>query len=307
MAAQRVVLVTGGAGFIGSHLVDACIERGWRTRVLDNLSTGLRENLNPAAELVEADIRRPAAISSAFSGVDCVFHTAALPRVSLSIANPLETHLVNVVGTLNVLMATREAGVRRLVYSGSSSVYGAQRTLPLSEDLQPYPLNPYALQKLTGEGYVRLFHQLYGVETLSLRYFNVFGPRMTMRLGYMTVISVFLAARLEGKPLPIYGDGEQTRDFTHVRDVVRANLMAMESAVADGRALNIGRGKNLSINSVARLFGGPTVRLPPRAGDPRDTLANCSQAAEVLGWRPEVSTEAGILEILRTAGFAANR
>jgi len=293
------VLVTGGAGFVGSHLVNALLDRGLRVRVIDNLATGKREVLNPGAELVEADIRDLEAIRPAFKDVDCVFHAAALPRVPLSIEKPIETHMVNVVGTLNVLIAARDAHVRRLVYSGSSSVYGDQPHLPLREDMPPNPLNPYALQKLTGEQYTRLFHRLFSMETLTLRYFNVFGPRMAHEGAYVTVISVFLRARREGKPLTIHGDGEQSRDFTHVFDVVRANLAAMDCAIADGRAINIGHGRNISINRVAELIGGPTVNLPPRPGDARHTLADNSEAQRVLGWRPEVSFEDGLADLIR--------
>jgi nucleoside-diphosphate-sugar epimerase len=302
-AIERLVMVTGGAGFIGSHLTDALVARGCRVRVLDNFATGRRENLNPAAELIEADIRNLAAIAPAFRGVDCVFHVAALPRVPLSIEKPVETHMSNVVGTLNVLIAARDSGVRRVVYSSSSSVYGNQDTLPLREDMKHNPLNPYALQKLTGEEYTRLFHQLFGLPTISLRYFNVFGPRMATEGAYVTVMSVFLRARKAGQPLTIHGDGEQTRDFTHVSDVVRANILAMDCAIADGRALNIGQGRNVSVNRIAALFGGPTVHLPARLGDARHTLADYSQAASVLGWRPLVGTEDGVRELLHAAAL----
>ncbi len=294
----RVVLVTGGAGFIGSHLADALVERGLRVRILDNFSTGRRENLNRRAELIEADIRDPDAIRTAFTGVDTVFHTAALARVPLSIEKPVETHLVNAVGTLNVLVTARDAGVRRFVFSGSSSVYGDQPTLPLHEQMPPKPLNPYALQKLVGEQYTRLFHQLYGMETLTLRYFNVFGPRMATLGAYVTVLGVFLRLRREGRPLTIHGDGNQSRDFTHVRDVVRANLLAMDCDLADGRAFNIGQGRNWTINRVAELIGGPLAYLPGRPGDIRHTLADYRQAESVLGWRPQVGLEEGVRELI---------
>jgi nucleoside-diphosphate-sugar epimerase len=297
------VVVTGGAGFIGSNLVGALIERGARVRIVDNLTTGHRRQIDPAAELFEADIRDLDSIRPAFDGADCVFHVAALPRVPLSIEKPVETHMVNVIGTLNVLLAARDAGVRRVVYSGSSSVYGDQPRLPLREDMAPNPLNPYALQKLTGEQYTRLFHRLFSMQTLTLRYFNVFGPRMADEGAYVTVISVFLRARRDGKPLTIQGDGEQTRDFTHVRDVVRANVLAMDCAIADGRAINVGHGRNVSINRVAELIGGPTVNLPPRPGDARDTLADNSEALRVLGWRPEVTFEDGLAELIRLRGL----
>jgi UDP-glucose 4-epimerase len=291
-------MVTGGAGFIGSHLVDALIARGIRVRVLDNFATGRREYLNPQAELVEADIRDPAAIRAAFEGVACVFHLAARPRVMFSIEHPLEAHVNNVVGTLNVLIATRDAGVRRFIFSGSSSVYGHQTVMPLNEAMTPNPLNPYALQKLTGEHYTRLFHRLYGMETLTLRYFNVYGPRMSIEGAYVTVIGVFLDQRQRGETLTIHGDGKQRRDFTHVGDAVRANLLAMDSAIADGRAINIGRGHNLSVVEIAAMIGGPTIHLGRRPGDPQDTLADITQAREILGWRPEVETENGIRELI---------
>jgi UDP-glucose 4-epimerase len=299
----RLVLVTGGAGFIGSHLVNALIDRGFRVRVVDNFTTGERSQVNERAELFEADIRDLQTTRLAFAGVDCVFHVAALPRVPLSIEKPVETHLVNVVGTLNTLIAARDAGVRRLVYSGSSSAYGDQSQLPFREDMRPNPLNPYALQKLTGEYYTRLFHRLFLLDTLTLRYFNVFGPRMAHKGAYVTVISVFLRARRECKTLTIHGDGEQTRDFTHVYDVVRANLLAMDCRTADGRTINVGAGRNISINRVAELVGGPRVNLPPRAGDARHTLADNSEAQRTLGWRPEIEFEDGLGELIRNHGL----
>jgi len=301
-AEKQTVLVTGGAGFIGSSLVDALVARGLTVRVLDNFATGHKAQVNPTAELTIGDIRDIESIRAAFEGVDCVFHTAALPRVPLSIERPVETHMVNVVGTLNVLVAARDAGVRRVVYSGSSSVYGNQPALPLREDMAPSPLNPYALQKLTGEQYTRLFHQLFGLQTMTVRYFNVYGPRMAAEGAYVTVISVFKRARAANQPLTIHGDGEQTRDFTHVHDVVKANLLAMNSPVADGRAINIGRGRNVSVNRIADLIGGPKVYLPPRPGDARHTLADWSQARDLLGWHPEVDIEDALPELARMTG-----
>jgi nucleoside-diphosphate-sugar epimerase len=299
---ERLMLVTGGAGFIGSHLVDALLDRGFAVRVIDSFSTGKRENLNSRAALYEADIRDRAGLEPAFDGVDCVFHTAALPRVGLSIEHPLETHLVNVVGTLNVLIAARDARVRRVVYSGSSSVYGEQSHLPLTEAMTPNPISPYALQKLTGEEYVRMFHRLYGLEGVTLRYFSVYGPRMDLQGAYATVIGAFLRARREGRPLEIRGDGEQRRDFTHVRDVVRANLAAIDCEVADGSAINVGRGRALSVNQIAALIGGPSVNVAARAGEPRDTLADLRRSRELLGWRPEVETEDGVRQLMRACG-----
>ena len=301
----RLILVTGGAGFIGSNLVDGLVDLGLRVRTIDNFSTGRRDQVNGAAELIEADIRDANSIRAAFDGVDTVYHLAALPRVPLSIEKPIETHIVNVLGTLNVLVAARDAGVRRVVYSGSSSVYGDQAELPLREDMPPNPMNPYALQKFAGEQYTRLFHKLYGMQALTLRYFNVFGPRMATEGAYVTVISVFLRARLAGKPLTIFGDGEQTRDFTHVRDVVRANVLAMDCQVADGRALNVGQGRNVSVNRLAEIIGGTTVHLGPRVGDARHTLADYSQAERIFGWRPQVRTEEGLAELMTRWHLAA--
>jgi UDP-N-acetylglucosamine/UDP-N-acetyl-alpha-D-glucosaminouronate 4-epimerase len=294
----RLIMVTGGAGFIGSHIVDALLKQNFRVRVIDNFSTGNRNQLDPRAELFDADIIDLKYIKPAFSGVDCVFHTAALPRVPLSIERPLETHVANVIGTLNVLIAARDSHVRRVVYSGSSSVYGEQSCLPFNEHMRPNPMSPYALQKLTGEEYTRLFHRLYGMETLTLRYFNVFGPRMTTEGAYVTVIAVFLRARGTGDELTIYGDGEQTRDFTHVSDVVQANLLAMDCRVADGRAINVGHGRNVSVNHIAEIVGGPKLYLPPRPGEPRHTLADRREAERILNWKPFVTVEAGLEQLL---------
>ncbi|HEY7727494.1 MAG TPA: NAD-dependent epimerase/dehydratase family protein [Candidatus Eisenbacteria bacterium] len=300
---MKTYLVTGGAGFIGSHVVDALLARGNRVRVVDNFSTGKRSNLPEGAELFEEDITDLESIRPAFEGVAGVFHLAALPRVQVSIERPLETHHANITGTLNVLLAARDAGVRRLVYSASSSAYGDTDVLPEPETLLPRPLSPYGLQKYVGEHYARLFAELYGMETVSLRYFNVYGPRMAEEGAYVTVISIFLRERAAGRPLPITGDGTQTRDFTHVRDVVRANLLAMESSrVGKGEVLNIGNGENRSVNDVARSIGGPTVNLEPRI-EPHDTRADNRRARELLGWRPEVDYAEAICELKRAHGI----
>ncbi len=298
MSSPPTVLVTGGAGFVGSNLVDELIARDLKVRVIDNFATGSRKNLNPRAELIEADIREGDAIQPAFDGIDCVFHTAALPRIPLSIAKPVETHMTNVVGTLNVLIAAREAKVRRVIYSGSSSVYGDQVVMPLVETMTPNPLNPYALQKYVGEQYTRMFHRLFAMETLTLRYFNVYGPRMATEGAYVTVISAFMAARKRGAPLPIHGDGEQTRDFTHVSDIVNANILAMDAPLADGRALNVGAGRNVGINRIAELIGGTRVQIEGRKGDMRNTLADTTEASRILGWHPRVSVEDGVKQLL---------
>ena len=274
-------------------------------RVIDNFATGRREYLNPAAELIEGDIRNCDSIARAFAGVNCVFHVAALPRIPLSIERPVETHTVNVIGTLNVLLACRDAKVRRMVYSGSSSVYGNQPAMPLVETMIPDPLSPYALQKLVGEQYTRMFHRMCGIEAVCLRYFNVFGPRMAMEGAYATVVGAFVRARRERRPLPIHGDGEQTRDFTHVRDVVRANLLAIDCAIADGRPINIGGGCEVSVNRIAAMFGGPTVSMAARQSDVRRTLADCTRAREILGWSPQVTIADGIAEMIAAASAPA--
>ena len=303
MSSLRTVLVTGGAGFVGSNLVDELLARDIKVRVIDIFATANRKNLSPRAELIEADIRDGQAIRPAFDGIDCVFHVAALPRIPLSIAKPVETHMTNVVGTLNVLIAARDAKVRRVIYSGSSSVYGDQAVMPLVETMTPNPLNPYALQKYVGEQYTRMFHRLFAMETLTLRYFNVYGPRMATEGAYVTVLSAFLAARRRGEPLPVHGDGEQTRDFTHVSDIVVANILAMDAPVADGRAINIGAGRNVSINRIADLIGGPRVQIEARKGDMRNTLADTTEASRILGWLPRVSIEDGVRQLLAAEGL----
>jgi len=300
---MKTFVVTGGAGFIGSHVAESLLARGDRVRVVDNFSTGKRSNVPAGVDLHEADITDLDSIRPAFAGADGVFHLAALPRVQISIERPLETHHANITGTLNVLLAARDAKVRRLVYSASSSAYGDTDVMPEPETLLPRPLSPYGLQKYVGEHYARLFAELYGMETVSLRYFNVYGPRMADEGAYVTVIAVFLRERAAGRPLPIAGDGTQTRDFTHIRDVVRANLLAMESSkVGKGEVLNIGNGENRSVNDVAKSIGGPTAHIPPRI-EPHDTLADNHLARELLGWSPEQDYEAAIAELKRLHGI----
>lgn len=293
-------LVTGGAGFIGSHLVEALLRDGHRVRVIDNFSTSRRERIAARAECVEADITDYDAIRSAFREIDGVFHVAALPRVQFSIEHPRESNAANITGTLHVLEAAREAGVRRVVYSASSSAYGDQSTLPLHEGMKPNPKSPYGLQKYVGEEYCKVYTLCHGLETVNLRYFNVYGPRMSAEGAYSTVIALFLKQRAAGQPLTITGDGTQTRDFTHVRDVVRANILAMVSPkVGRGEVINIGAGSNNSVNEVARLIGGPLTYLPSRL-EPHDTLADNHLARELLNWMPEVRFEDGIRELIET-------
>lgn len=293
---QKVVVV-GGAGFIGSHVADALVERGFDVHVIDNLSGGKKENVNPKAVFHKADIRNLAEIKPLIKGAKYVFHFAALPRVQYSIEHPAETHEVNVTGTQNVLIAAHEGGVKRVVYSASSSAYGDQKVMPLVETMTPNPKSPYGLHKYVGEVYMRVWSAVYKLETVSLRYFNVYGPRINPDGAYPLAIGKFLKQRQAGKPLTIWGDGTQTRDFTHVRDVVRANLLAAESVkVGKGEVINIGAGKNFSINDVAKLIGGPVVHEPARL-EPHDTLADNSLAKKLLGWKPEVKLEEGIGEL----------
>jgi UDP-glucose 4-epimerase len=300
---KEKVVVTGGAGFIGSHLVDALLEAGKEVAVIDDLSGGKRERVNPEATLHVVDIRDYDAIAPIIAGARKVFHLAALPRVQFSIEHPVETHEVNVNGTLNVLLAAKEAGVKRVVYSASSSAYGDQATLPLREDMLPAPLSPYGLHKFIGEHYARVFSEVYGLETVSLRYFNVYGARLDPDGAYALVIGKFLKQRAEGGPMTITGDGTQTRDFTHVRDVVRANILASErDTVGHGEMMNIGAGRNASINELAALIGGPVTYIPVRL-EPKNTLADNTKARELLGWIPEVALADGIAELKKEWGI----
>ena len=297
----------GGAGFIGSNLVDALVERGDDVIVVDNLSTGYRRNLNPAAPLENIDIAVDSeGLTSALEGRDVVFLTAALARVPRSIEDPVGTHTVNVTGSLRVMKAAVDAGVRRLVYSSSSSVYGDQPTLPLTEDMVPGPLNPYACQKYMSELYARNFSHIYGLQTVCLRYFNVYGPRQVTEGAYRLVISIFMDQRARGEPLTIHGDGQQTRDFTWVGDVVRANILAAESdRVGRGEPINVGAGAEVSIKRVAELIGGPVVHVPPRGFDERFKRAGIDRARQLLGWEPRVQIEEGIRRIMEPVGTPA--
>jgi UDP-glucose 4-epimerase len=298
-------LVTGGAGFIGSNLVDTLVAGGHSVVVFDNLFTGLKENVNDLAGLHEYDIRALSPknttcdtdyVSRALQlldGVDTVFHLAAMARVQPSIDDPHTFALVNEFGTLNMLHLARLAGVRRFVFSSSSSVYGdvTLDQLPTSETNPTCPLSPYALNKLVGEEYCRTFSRVYGLETVCLRYFNVYGERQPIEGAYTLVMGAFAKQRLDGKPLTINGDGEQRRDFTYVGDVVKANIAASESSkVGAGEALNIGNGDNRSVNDIAKMIGGDTVN-GPAVIEPRATLADNSLAKDKLGWTPTMTLE----------------
>ena len=283
------VLVTGGAGFVGSNLVDRLINDGNDVVIIDNLSSGKKENINPKAEFHEVDIcdLHIKGLCSMFEGVDVVFHTAALARVQPSIDDPVQFDKVNVGGTLNVLKASVDYGVKRFVYSASSSAYGDTDNLPQKETHSTNPISPYAAQKMIGEIYCRMFCQVYDIETVSLRYFNVYGERQSYEGAYALVMGVFANQLLNGKPMTINGDGEQRRDFTYVGDVVDANVRAATSdKVGSGEVINIGNGDNKSVNELANLLGGERVHRDPVI-EPKATLADNSKAKELLGWKPK--------------------
>jgi UDP-glucose 4-epimerase len=288
---SKKVLVTGGAGFIGSNLTDRLIEEGYEVVILDNFSTGKYDNVNPKAKLVHGDLRGIPNMSTnvkdvLFKNVDCIFHTAALARVQPSIIDPSEYNDVNITGTLNVLKAAKDYGVRRVVYSASSSCYGRNPS-PLTEDMPSDVMSPYALQKKVGEDYCKLFSFLYGLETVCLRYFNVYGERQLTEGAYCTVIGIFLRQHAAEEPLTIVPDGEMRRDFTYVKDVVDANYRAMLSDnVGKGESINVGTGNNFSVNEIAALISDNTVFIEPRI-EPKETLADNTKARELLGWSPK--------------------
>jgi UDP-glucose 4-epimerase len=296
-------LVTGGAGFIGSHLADALLQRGESVRVVDSFITGNRQNLEAlsgSVDLIEGDLAEPDVAKEAVAGVEYVLHQAAIPSVPRSVADPLTSHRANVDATLQLLLAARDSGVKRIVYAGSSSAYGDAATLPKREDMPTAPLSPYALQKLIGEQYMQMFTELYGLETVTIRYFNVFGPRQDPSSPYSGVIALFATALLAGKPVTIVGDGEQTRDFTYVSNVVDGVLRAVEAPKASGQVINVATGRQISINALANTLGAvigtslPPVHADARAGDVRDSLADISKARELLGYEPKVDLEEGL-------------
>ena len=292
------ILVTGGAGFIGSHLVDRLIKEDYKVVVIDNLSTGKKENLNPKAKFYKVDVSDFKNIRPLFKAVDYVFHLAAIPRVPLSVEDPVRTSEVNIMGTINIFKAGIENKVKRIIFASSSSVYGNQEKLPLKEDIVPNPISPYGLQKLTCEKFAQLFTELYKVPIISLRYFNVYGPRIDFDSDYSLVIGKFLRLKKERKPLTIYGDGNQTRSFCYIDDVVKANILAMESKkLKGGEVINIGSEKSYSVNYLAKLIGGEFQYLPLRPGDILHTKADISKAKELLGWESKVSFEQGIEKV----------
>jgi nucleoside-diphosphate-sugar epimerase len=301
------ILVTGGAGFIGSHLVAALVRKGHTVRVMDDFSLGHRENLAPVRkqiEIVKADCANPRAAEAAVRGMEVVYHEAAVPSVARSVADPLRSHRTNGTATLTMLVAARAAGVRRFIFAGSSSVYGDTKVLPKVETMTPKPRSPYALEKLTGELYVRIFAELFGMETLTLRYFNVFGPRQDPGSPYSGVISLFCTSLNEGKTPVLYGDGRQSRDFTYIDNVVSANLLALTAKGLHGQAVNVATATRVTLLDVLRILGRELgvrpkpVKQAPRAGDVRHSLADIRAARRLLGYRPHVDFDAGLRKTL---------
>jgi len=310
------VLVTGGGGFIGSHIVARLLSLGHGVRVLDDFSTGRRENLTEVKdriELVEGDLRDLDAVRRAVAGTTWVFHQAALASVARSVEDPLLTNAVNVAGTLHVLLAARDARVRRVIYAASSSAYGDTPTLPKVETMPASPLSPYALQKYAGEEYCRMFTRLYGLETVALRYFNVFGPQQDPASTYAAVIPKFIGLLVRGEPPTVHGDGEQSRDFTYIDNVVDANLLAAESVTAPGEVINVACGERITLNRlldrIRAILGVSTkaVHGPPRPGDVLHSLADIGKAEKLLGYKPRVGLDEGLrrtIDFFHPAGQA---
>lgn len=302
------VVVTGGAGFIGSNLVDALIAKGCEVHVIDNYAGGKREDrLNPKATYHELDVRSTNEIKPIFEGASAVFHTAALPRVPYSVEHPVETTEHNIVGTVSALTAAAQAKVGRFVYSSSGSSYGDQTQMPLVETMLANPVHPYGLQKYVGELFCNIWPGIYGLQTVSLRYFNVYGPKLDPTGPYALAVGAFLLAKKEGRPLTIFGDGTITRDYTNVRDVVNANILAASSPnVGKGEVINIGAGRNVTIQYLAELINGTGEGIqygPPRV-ESHDSKADNRKAKELLGWEPTVRLEDGVAELKKLMGIA---
>ncbi len=299
-------LVTGGAGFIGSHIVEGLIKRGAQVRVFDDFSTGKRENIEGVAadegvEIIEADLRDYGAVRSAMDGVDVVFHEGALPSVTESIVDPVRFNEVNLNGTLNVLLAAKESGVRKVVYAASSSAYGDSEVLPKKETMREEPISPYAVNKLAGEKYCHVFDRVYGLDTVVLRYFNVFGPRQDPSSPYSGVISLFITKLLAGQRPVIYGDGEQSRDFIYVENVVLANILASLSRMGDGGVFNVAGGEKVTINELFRmireLIGVKEIKpiyRESRKGDIRHSVADVDRAGAAFGFKPVIGLREGL-------------
>lgn len=298
-------LVTGGAGFIGSHISETLVKRGYRVRVADNFITGFKHNIRDGVEFLEGDCANPEFAKKIVEGMDYVIHQAAIPSVPRSVDKPLESHRANVDGMLHMLLASRDAGVKRLVFAGSSSVYGDTEVLPKVETMEPHPMTPYALQKLMSEAYGQMFTSLYGFETVTTRYFNVFGPRQDPGSPYSGVISLFIKALSEGTRPVIYGDGEQTRDFTYVANVVDGVIRSAETPGVGGEVFNVATNSRISLNQLLavlnKIFG---TNLEPiykeaRKGDVRDSQADITKAERLLGYKPTVSLEDGLRETVK--------
>jgi nucleoside-diphosphate-sugar epimerase len=304
MGLTGIALVTGGAGFIGSHIASALAASGARVRIIDDLSTGYRENIDEIGgdvDFIQGSVADEAALNRAIEDAELVFHEAAIPSVPRSVENPRQTHVASVDSTLSLLLAAKENNVRRIVYAASSSAYGDQPTLPKVETMLPEPLSPYAVAKLVGEHYCQVFTRVYGLETVSLRYFNVFGPRQDPSSQYSGVISRFISALLGGETPVIYGDGEQSRDFTYIDNVVDANLKSAESAKAVGHVINIANGERISLNHLLTelqdLTGKTNVTAeyrPARAGDVKHSLADITRARDLLGFEPTIDLRQGL-------------
>jgi UDP-N-acetylglucosamine 4-epimerase len=305
-------LVTGGAGFIGSNLVEALLKQGERVAVLDNFSTGKKTNIKPflkEIDLIEGDIRDPKTCQKAMKGIEIVLHQAALPSVPRSVSDPVLTNEVNVTGTLNLLWAARDAGVKRFVYAASSSAYGDSAALPKIETMAANPLSPYAVSKLTGEYYCRIFNRLYGLSTTSLRYFNVYGPRQDPHSEYAAVVPRMISALIRDQPGTIYGDGSQSRDFTYIEDCIQAVLLACVAPEVSGEVMNVSFGESVTINELHQKIAdllGKKIRplyVPPRAGDVKHSLADIGKARRLLGYRPQYNIDRGIEKTM--AGWKA--
>jgi len=305
---ETLILVTGGAGFIGSHLVRRLLTEGYQVRVLDSLVTGKPENLSEVQgdiEWIEGDAADPEVAQKAASGATYVFHEAAIPSVPRSVRDPLVSHRANATGTVTMLTAARDAGVKRFIYAASSSAYGDTPTLPKTETMATDPLSPYAVDKLSGENYCRAFHTVYGMQTVALRYFNVFGPRQDPLSEYSAVIPRFIAAMLKDEEVTVHGDGEQSRDFTFVADVVQANLLALTAPLAGGDMCNIACGQSFTLNQLISFLAEimqvtPRVRyVEARAGDVKHSLADISRAGKLLGYHPQVSFQEGLLQTVQ--------
>ena len=288
-------LVTGGAGFIGSNFSKRALDLGYEVLILDNLSTGVRENIDSRSKFYEVDLCSYESIGKYFNEIEYVFHFAALPKVSLSVEKPRETNRNNVESTINILMASKEAGVKRVIYSASAAVYGNNAQSPQKEDMLANPASPYGIQKYVGELYVKNFYDIFGLEGVSLRYFNLYGPSMPFEGAYNSVIATFIKQKKEKVALTIFGDGEQTRDFIYVDDVIEANLKAAFSEmVGRGEVLNVGTGISSSVKRIAELMDGEEIYLEERKGDIKHSVADISKAQNLLGWEPKVSLEDGI-------------